>query len=196
MSGDQRGKIERRLGDLMEEPTPDGDDEDDAVRPEGRPGPRRDRAHAAHGRHHRSPRRPRRAPDPHRGRARAGRPAAAPAGSAVLLLRRPVRGRACSACSCCRSRWRSGLALLAGVGPGRSCCTVGAEAPARVPGAAPGHAEPALGLDAGRVLVRPGPRVGGQRGDRADPARAAAGVHRVAPRPSDRGRARGLGAAA
>ena len=104
---------------------------------------------------------------------------------------------ACSVCSCCPSRWRSGSSLVAGVAAGRSCCTVaGAQAPPRVPGAAARHAQPLVRLDAGRVLVRAGPRVGGQRGDATHPARAAAGVHRIAPRPPDRGRARGLGAAA
>ena len=33
MSGDRRGKIERRLGDLMQEPTPDDEDEDEAFVP-------------------------------------------------------------------------------------------------------------------------------------------------------------------
>ena len=49
-----------------------------------------------------------------------------------------------------------------------------------------------VGIDAGRLLVRPGSRVGRRRGDATDPPRAAAGVHRVAARPSDRGCARGL----
>ena len=88
------GKIERRLGDLMQEPTRrDRRRRGRGLRPEGRPGARRDRADAAHGRHHRSPRRPRRAAVPHRGRAGAGRPAVASAGGAVLLLRRALRGR-------------------------------------------------------------------------------------------------------
>ena len=62
----------------------------------------------------------------HRGRARAGRPAAAPAGSAVLLLRRRLRGRAARRLlvlpipvGARARRWSPA------VGPGRSCCTAG-----------------------------------------------------------------------
>jgi tight adherence protein B len=35
MTGDRRGRIERRLGGLLEEPTPEGDDEDEAFVPKG-----------------------------------------------------------------------------------------------------------------------------------------------------------------
>jgi tight adherence protein B len=35
MTGDRRGRIERRLGVLMEEPTPEGEDEDDSFVPKG-----------------------------------------------------------------------------------------------------------------------------------------------------------------
>ena len=35
MTGDRRGRIERRLGGLLEEPTPEGDDEDESFVPKG-----------------------------------------------------------------------------------------------------------------------------------------------------------------
>ena len=35
MTGDRRGRIERRLGELLEQPTPEGEDEDESFVPKG-----------------------------------------------------------------------------------------------------------------------------------------------------------------
>ena len=107
MSGDRKGKIERRLGDLMNEPKePTGDDEDERLRREGRPGPRRDRARCSawSASPASSPNAPGCSPAP---RTRSSRP------TCRCVRRRRCSSTspdsswsACSGCSCCRSRWR------------------------------------------------------------------------------------------
>ena len=106
--------------------------------------------------------------EPGRGQARAGRPAAAAAGGAVLLLRR-VRGRASSASF-----------LLFGIGAGlivhrvrRTRAVVVPRVPAqearlrKFENQLPDVLEPAGRFDAGRVLVRAGPRGRRRGGERS-----------------------------
>ena len=128
----------------------------------GRIGP-----HAGHGLADRSDGRPDGRAGPGREQARAGRRPAATARGAVPLPRRS--SRSCFIGSMLHPRAAARLDRHRRRCDGtRAVPRVSAqEAAAQVRDAAPRRAEPALGLDAGRVLVRPGSRGRGRGGERA-----------------------------
>ena len=196
MSGDSEGKIERASATSCRSRRRRSTTRTTTLVPKGDQALAETALDAAHGRHHRSPRRPRRAADPHRGRARAGRPAAASAGSAVLLLRR-------------RRSWSRMLGLLVLPIPHGARARAGRRRRSRsimlhrrrkkrlreFQVQLPGTLNLLSGSMRAGFSFAQGLEAVANEATEPTRARAAAGVHRVAPRPSDRGRARGLGAA-